>query len=102
MRLPNVVIRPVLLPYIRFNRDMTLAKETTPCNAVRSTQVILVPNNAENTQMACTKYGLKPEQARVGHIEVQCACPIAATQSQEPHTCYSSDVPFYNSFFIDT
>ena len=55
-----------------------------------------------NTQMACTKYGLKHEQARVGHIEVQCACPIAATQSQGPHTCYSSDVPFYNSFFIDT
>jgi len=27
---PNDVIRPVLLPNIRFNRDMMLAKDNTP------------------------------------------------------------------------
>ena len=52
--------------------------------------------------MACTKYGLKYKQVRVGHIEAQCTCTAAATQSQGAHTCYSSDVPFYNSFFTDT
>ena len=52
--------------------------------------------------MACTKYRLKSEQAHVGHIEAQCACPAAATQSQGGHACYSSDMPFYNSFFTDT
>ena len=52
--------------------------------------------------MTCTKYGLKSEQARVGHIEAQCACTAAATKSQRAHGCYSSDVPFYNSFFTYT
>ena len=52
--------------------------------------------------MTCTTYGLKSEQARVGHIEPQCACTAAATKIQGAHTCYSSDVPFYNSFFTDT
>ena len=52
--------------------------------------------------MTCTKYGLKSEQARVRHIEAQCACPAAASQCQGAHACYSSDVPFYNSFFTDT
>ena len=53
--------------------------------------------------MACTKYGLKSEQVRVGHIEAQCACTAAATKSQGSHAyIYSSDLPFYNSFFIDT
>ena len=51
--------------------------------------------------MAC-KYGLKSEQARVGHIEAQCAFTAAVTQSQGAHACNSSDVPFYNSFFTDT
>ena len=56
-----------------------------------------------NTPMACTKYGLKSEhEARVEHIQAECACPAAVTQSQGAHECYSSDVPFYNSFFIDT
>ena len=55
-----------------------------------------------NTTMACTKYGLKSEQARVEHIEAQCACTAAATKSQGAHACYSSDVPFYNSFFTYT
>ena len=45
---------------------------------------------------------IKSEQARVGHIEAQCACPAAATKSQGAHACYSSYVPFYNSFFTDT
>jgi len=52
--------------------------------------------------MTCTKYGLKPEPARVGHIEAQCACTAAATKSQWSHAWYSWDVPFYNSFFTDT
>ena len=36
----------------------------------------------------------------MGHIEAQCTCTDAATQSQG--ACYSSDVPFYDSFFTDT
>jgi len=52
--------------------------------------------------MACTKYGLKSEQVRVGHIEAHCAYTAAATKYQGAHACYSSDVPFYNSFFTDT
>ena len=52
--------------------------------------------------MVCTKYGLKSEQARVGQIEAQCACTAAVTKSQGAHACYSSDVPFYNSFFTDS
>ena len=83
---PNDVIRPVLLPHIRFYRDMMLAKE----------------KKTSNSPMACTKYGLKSEQVRVGHIEAQCACPAAATKSQGAHACYSSYVPLYNSFFADT
>ena len=52
--------------------------------------------------MACTKYGLKYKQVRVGHIEAQCTCTAAATKSQGAHAYYSSDVPLYNSFFTDT
>ena len=55
-----------------------------------------------NTPMVCTKYGLKSKQARVRHIEAQCACTAAATKYQRAHACYSSDVPLYNSFFTDT
>ena len=46
-----------------------------------------------NTPMTCTKYGLKSEQALMGHIEAQCVCPAAATKSQGAHACYSSYVP---------
>jgi len=46
---PNDVIRSVLLPYIRFNRKMMLAKDNTPYHADRSTQVILVTNNVEHS-----------------------------------------------------
>ena len=52
--------------------------------------------------MAYTKYGLRSDQARVCHIEAQCAYGAAVTQSQRAQACYSSDVPLYNSFFTDT
>ena len=73
---------------------MMLVKDNTPRHSARSTQVILVTNKH-------TKYGLKLNP-RVGHFEAQCACTAAATQSQGAHACYSSDVPFYNSFFTDS
>ena len=69
---PSDVIRPVLLPHIRFNRVMVLVKDNTPRHAVRSTHVIQVNKQTSKTPMACTKYGLKSEQARVGHWSAMC------------------------------
>ena len=37
------------LPHLRFNRDMMLAKDNTPCHADRSTQVMPVTNNIEHS-----------------------------------------------------
>mgnify|MGYP000346717233 CR=1 FL=1 len=98
--IPNV-IRPVLLPHIRFNRDVMLAKDNTPVKRLEA-HTLYCNKQTPTTPIACTNYGLKSEQARVGHIEAQCACTAAANKSQGAHACYSSDVPFYNSLFTDT
>ena len=79
-----------------FQLEMMLENDNTPRRVERSTQVIRVTNTRRTLEW------LKSEQARVGHIETQCACTAAVTKSQGAHTCYSSDVPFYNSFFTDT
>ena len=44
-----LVWKTFILPHIFFNRDMTLAKDNTPCHADRNTQVILVTNNFEHS-----------------------------------------------------
>ena len=62
---PNDVIGRFFLPHIRFNRDMMLVKDNTPRHSARSTQVILVTNKH-------TQYGLKSQQARVGHWSSMC------------------------------
>ena len=93
---PTDVIRPVLLPH---SQSITvIAKDNTP----RHAHVILVTIKRRTLQWPAQSMDLKSEQARVGHIEAQCACTAAATKSQGAHECYSSDVSFYNSFFTDT
>ena len=66
---------------------MMLTKDNTPRHAVRSTHVIQVNKQTSKTPMACTKYGLKSEHARVGHIEDSLkrnvpAQPASTTKSQ--------------------
>ena len=67
--IPNV-IRPVLLPHIRFNRDVMLAKDNTPVKRLEA-HTLYCNKQTPTTPIACTNYGLKSEQARVGHIEAQ-------------------------------
>ena len=62
MRHPNDVIRSVLLPHIRFNREMMLAKDNTPYHADRSTQVILVTHKRRTLQWPAQSMDLNPSK----------------------------------------
>ena len=96
-------IRPVLLPHIRFNRDMMLANHNTPRTATRSTHVILVTNKCRTLQWPAQSMDFNPSKhVWAQYIEAQCTCTAAATKSQGAHAYYSSDVPLYNSFFTDS
>ena len=55
-------IRPVLLPHIRFNRDMMLANHNTPRTATRSTHVILVTNKRWTLQWPAQSMDFNPSK----------------------------------------
>ena len=59
---PNDVILSVLLPHIRFNRNMMLAKDNTPRHAARSTHVILVTNPRRTLQWPAQSMDLNPSK----------------------------------------
>ena len=59
---PNDVVRSILLPHIRFNRDMMLAKDNTPCHAARRTLVMLVTNKRRTLQWPAQRMDLNPSK----------------------------------------
>ena len=59
---PSDVILPVLLPHIRFNRDMMLAKDNTPRHAARSTQVILLTSKRRTLQWPAQSMDRNPSK----------------------------------------
>ena len=91
---PNDVIRPVLLPHIRFNRDMMLAKDNKPVMRLGAHK-LYCNKQTSNTSMACTTYGLKSEQVRVGHIVAQWYCnQICVTHQMCHSTTVSSQIHY--------
>ena len=59
---------------------MMLAKDNKPVMRLGAHK-LYCNKQTSNTSMACTTYGLKSEQVRVGHIVAQCVCPGTATKS---------------------
>mgnify|MGYP000234660324 CR=1 FL=1 len=68
----------VLLPHIRFNRDMMLAKDITPRHAARNTHVILVTNKRRTLQGPEQILDLNPSK----HLRDILKCNVCAQPLQ--------------------
>jgi len=102
---PNDVILPVLLPHIRFNRDMMFAKDNTPRHAARSTHVILLTSKRRTLQCPAQSMDLNPSKYVWDILKRNVHAQLLQPNRREPtrvthHMCHYTTVSSQIHYFM--